>query len=105
MADYGAEAAMMTSGTSTPLEIRRMLAAPIEDVFAAWIDQDGMREWFSPTGVAEVTADFRPGGSFRLGIVDGNVSIDCTGVFRIVDPHVCSFLLGAHDIPVGVTPS
>jgi uncharacterized protein YndB with AHSA1/START domain len=86
MADYGAEAAVMTSSTSAPLEIRRVIAAPTEEVFAAWLDQDGMRQWFSPTGLATVTADFRPGGSFRLVIADENVSIDATGVFRVIAP-------------------
>jgi uncharacterized protein YndB with AHSA1/START domain len=76
----------MTTSTAAPLEIRRVIAAPIEEVFAAWLDQNGMREWFSPSGAATMTADFRPGGSFHLVMSDENVSVEPTGVFRVIDP-------------------
>jgi uncharacterized protein YndB with AHSA1/START domain len=69
-----------------PIEVRRVIAAPIDEVFAAWLDADGMREWMSPMGTASMTADFRPGGAFRLVMLQGDTSIEHTGVFREIDP-------------------
>jgi uncharacterized protein YndB with AHSA1/START domain len=70
----------------TPIEVRRVIAAPIDEVFAAWLDADGMREWMSPMGTASMTADFRPGGSFRLVMLHGETSIEHVGVYRVIDP-------------------
>jgi uncharacterized protein YndB with AHSA1/START domain len=69
-----------------PVEVRRIIAAPVAEVFAAWLDPEGMREWFNPFGTATMTADFRPGGSFRLVMSDAEATIEHTGVYREIDP-------------------
>jgi uncharacterized protein YndB with AHSA1/START domain len=76
----------MAHSNDTPIVIRRVLPAPIEEVFAAWIDAEGMRDWFSPIGSASMTADCRPGGRFRLVMSDESQSIEHTGEYRVVDP-------------------
>jgi uncharacterized protein YndB with AHSA1/START domain len=76
----------MTNNPEAPIVIRRVLPAPIEEVFAAWVDVDGIQEWFSPIGTASMTADCRPGGRFRLVMSDESQSIEHTGKYRVVDP-------------------
>ncbi|HTE84512.1 MAG TPA: SRPBCC domain-containing protein [Dehalococcoidia bacterium] len=71
---------------AAPIEIRRVIAAPVDDVFAAWVDPASMREWFNPFGRAAMTADFREGGSFRLVMSDEHLSVEHTGVYRVIDP-------------------
>ena len=95
----------MTNSTSAPLEIRRVIAAPIEEVFAAWLDQDGMREWFTPSGAATMTADFRPGGSFHLVMSDENVSVEPMSLSALSTRQGCSSLPGARNIRAGTTRS
>jgi uncharacterized protein YndB with AHSA1/START domain len=76
----------MVNKAETPIVIRRVLPAPVEEVFAAWTDVEGMQDWFSPFGTGSMTADCRPGGRFRLVMSDGAQSIEHTGEYRIVDP-------------------
>ncbi len=49
------------------LEIKRVIKAPRDRVYAAWTDPKQMREWFGPEGVRtrNVIADARVGGKFR----------------------------------------
>jgi uncharacterized protein YndB with AHSA1/START domain len=74
------------SSEEFPIVIRRLLPAPIQEVFAAWTDAAAMTDWFSPFGAASMTADFRPGGRFRLVMTHGSQSIEHTGEYRTVDP-------------------
>jgi uncharacterized protein YndB with AHSA1/START domain len=63
-----------------------MLPAPIEEVFAAWTDPELMSIWLSPIGRAEVEADPRVHGRFRVLMVGGDVSIEHTGEYLVFDP-------------------
>jgi len=61
---------MTTSKTTTSTEGRdlvltRMIDAPTEKVFRAWIDPELMKQWFvpAPWTIATVETDVRPGGS------------------------------------------
>jgi uncharacterized protein YndB with AHSA1/START domain len=46
----------------------RVIAAPLERVFAALVDPDALTEWLPPTGMSGrfERFDARPGGSYRL---------------------------------------
>jgi|SRR5690242_2797711 uncharacterized protein YndB with AHSA1/START domain len=67
--------------------IRRLIDAPRAEVFAAWTDAAGMRDWMCPGTVARAEAelDVRPGGRFRIVMVTPNERIEHTGVYRVVE--------------------
>ena len=72
------------------LEIRRVLNAPIDQVWAAWADPENLKHWFCPlpwtVPVAEM--DLRPGGRFRTVMAGPNGErSDNTGVFLEVVPN------------------
>ena len=71
---------------NAPIRIERMLPAPIEEVFAAWTDPESMSLWLSPIGRADVEADPRVHGRFRVVMVGGDVSIEHTGEYLVFDP-------------------
>ena len=73
------------------LVVRRVIAAPVERVFAAWTTPDLLRAWFGPAGVTCIAAevDLRVGGAYKLGnrLPDARV-VWITGTFeRIEAPH------------------
>jgi glutathione S-transferase len=58
---------------ATTVEVVRTIAAPVAKVFAAWTDAATLRLWLapSPSVVLEASADARPGGRYRIVVVDG----------------------------------
>ena len=75
----------------TAIRLERLLPAPVAEVFAAWTDPARMR-WLAPTGYAEVEADLRVGGRFRVTMIDDDVRIEHTGQYLVIDPpHRLSF--------------
>lgn len=58
---------MMETPRQTRLEIKRVIKASRERVYAAWTDPKQMKEWFGPEGVRtrSVIADARVGGELR----------------------------------------
>src|SRR5258708_35215351 len=54
--------------TNDKLVIRKLIPASREEVFDAWGDATGMREWMCPGDAisAEAQIDFRQGGSLRI---------------------------------------
>lgn len=72
----------------TSLEVRRVLPATAEEVFAAWTDRELMGRWLSPAGHAEVEVDLRVGGRFRVTMVGEGQRIEHTGEYlEIVPPR------------------
>src|SRR6202035_349615 len=74
------------SSPVSAVRIERLLPAPIADVFAAWTNAEIMAHWFSPSGRAEVQADARVGGRFRVVMLDGSFRLEHIGTYLIVDP-------------------
>jgi uncharacterized protein YndB with AHSA1/START domain len=80
------------NATTLPeLTLTRLIDAPRERVFKAWIDPSHLAQWWGPKGftnpVCEV--DVRPGGAIRIDMraPDGNV-FPMDGVFHeIVEPE------------------
>jgi uncharacterized protein YndB with AHSA1/START domain len=68
------------------LELRRTLAAPPPQVFAAWTDAARLARWMSPVGHARVEADARPGGLLRVVMVGEGREIEHVGEFVELDP-------------------
>ena len=67
--------------------IRKTLTASREDVFDAWLDAEGMREWMCPGAVtsSEVVLDPRVGGRFRIVMTAPGAIIVNTGEYLILD--------------------
>jgi uncharacterized protein YndB with AHSA1/START domain len=90
--------------TETSLTIRRQISAPPEDVFDAWTDAEGMRQWMRPGDVedAEVSLDVRVGGRFTIDMIQGDVTHKHHGEYRVVDrPRRLVFTWNADWIPGG----
>jgi uncharacterized protein YndB with AHSA1/START domain len=65
------------AGQSLRVELRRVIRAPRQRVFAAWTDPEQIRKWMGPgmIAVSDVQTDARPGGAYRIemkGSIDGN---------------------------------
>ena len=72
--------------------VEREVAAPIDEVFAAWTTPALMARWLSPTGRAEVDADIRVGGRFRVVMLDADSRLEHTGEYlRIEPPSLLAF--------------
>ena len=81
------------SETST-LQMKRVIKAKRERVFAAWIQPELMRQWFAPgaMAVAEVETGARPGGTYRIAMEGDNGSGKCvssrvSGVYQTMIPN------------------
>jgi uncharacterized protein YndB with AHSA1/START domain len=71
------------------LEIKRVIKAPRDRVYAAWTDPAQLRHWFGPENVQtrELIADTRVGGQFRWDLTnqDGE-EMTMRGEFRELQP-------------------
>jgi uncharacterized protein YndB with AHSA1/START domain len=67
--------------------IRRIFPASCEDVFDAWLDAEGMREWMAPGPVTscEVALEPRVGGHFRIVMTAPGAQFVNTGEFWVLD--------------------
>jgi uncharacterized protein YndB with AHSA1/START domain len=67
--------------------VRRVLPASSEEVFDAWLDAEGMREWMCPGPVtsSEVTLEPQVGGRFRIVMTAPGAQFVNTGEFRVLD--------------------
>jgi uncharacterized protein YndB with AHSA1/START domain len=45
-----------------------------------------MRSWLSPVGHAEVEADLRVDGEFRVVMIDGDMRIEHSGEYLVLEP-------------------
>jgi uncharacterized protein YndB with AHSA1/START domain len=72
--------------------VSRLVRASAADIFDAWTVPRIMAEWMTPVGEAEVQADVRVGGRFRLVMADEHLSIEHTGEYLVVEPpHLLVF--------------
>lgn len=58
--------------TEASLEIRRVIKAPRDRVYAAWTDPEQLRQWFGPENVRtrEIVAQTWVGGKFRWDLIN-----------------------------------
>ena len=68
--------------------LERILSAPPPDVFRAWTDPESLRVFMCPGGVtsADVEADVRVGGRFRIVMHEGDRAIVHAGEYRVIEP-------------------
>ena len=54
------------------LEVKRVIKAPRDRVYAAWTDPAQLRTWFGPEGVQtrDLAADVRVGGKYRWDVIN-----------------------------------
>jgi uncharacterized protein YndB with AHSA1/START domain len=91
----------MTTATTKPeFRIERVFDAPRERVWSAWTDPVKVAQWFGPKGctVEVLASDFRPGGSLRARMQQGEYTYYGKFVYReIVAPERLAYEHGFAD--------
>jgi uncharacterized protein YndB with AHSA1/START domain len=67
--------------------LRRRIAATPEELFDAWTDADGMRDWMCPGNISSVEVRMEPrvGGSLLVVMHDADKTYEHSGQFTIVE--------------------
>jgi len=76
-------------GSADVLVVRRLLPAPREDVFAAWLDPTSLARWMCPGRVERATAEVEPrvGGKFRIVMLRRQgAGAEHRGEYLAIDP-------------------
>ena|SRR5205807_9740870 len=71
------------------LEIKRLIKAPRDRVYAAWTNPAQMKQWFGPENVRtrDLIADARVGGTFRWDLTNSDgEKMTCCGEYRELQP-------------------
>ena len=70
------------------LVVSRVIPASREEVFAAWLDPEGMAEWMrpGPTTRTSVELDPRVGGKFRIVMYQGDRGEEHVGEYLAIEP-------------------
>jgi len=70
------------------LVVRKVIPASREEIFAAWIDPESLRDWMCPGEIvtAEAQVDPRVGGSYRIVMKTPTRQVDHTGEYLVVEP-------------------
>jgi uncharacterized protein YndB with AHSA1/START domain len=79
----------MTTEQNFRLEIKRVLNAPRDRVYAAWTDPAQLKQWFGPENVRtrDLIADARVGGEFRWDLINlEGEKMTIRGEFRELQP-------------------
>jgi uncharacterized protein YndB with AHSA1/START domain len=76
------------SSEDAVLVVRRVVAVPREEVFAAWLDPASLREWMRPGDVDRATAEVDPrvGGKFRIVMHHGGRDNAHWGEYLAIEP-------------------
>ncbi len=72
-----------------PIVVERLIAASVEDVFAAWSDADSMSAWMCPGDTvshSSVETDFRVGGAFSIVMHGQEGDYPHSGEYLEIDP-------------------
>ena len=70
------------------LVVRRVIPAPRERVFAAWLDPKSLAQWMRPGGATEASVEVDPkvGGRFRIVMIEGPKRYEHTGEYLVIEP-------------------
>ena len=74
------------------LRVSRVIQAPIEKVFNAWLDPQFLARFMLPAAgmqAPKVTADAREGGSFSIIMQVGDQELPHGGNYQKIEPHHC----------------
>ena len=80
---------MTTKAEKLSLEIKRLIKAPPDRVYAAWTDPAQLKQWFGPENVQthDLVADVRVGGTFRWDLSNSEgEKMTCRGEYRELQP-------------------
>jgi serine/threonine protein kinase len=95
----------VTRTVESTIRLEKHVAAPIEQVFAAWVDAGNMADWYAPTDdyttpVADVEA--RVGGKYRVGMQhkDNDFMNLVTGQYSRFEPPYTLQFTWAWETPV-----
>ena len=75
--------------TTKAIVQERLIAAPVERVYAAWTRAESLAVWMGPGpefGAASVTLDFRVGGAFEI-VMHGEEDFRQTGEYVEIVPN------------------
>ena len=77
----------MSQSDPNKLVIRRRVPATRDELFGAWTDAEGMREWMCPGNIlsVDVRMDLRVGGSFLIVMRDAHETYEHRGEFTVID--------------------
>ena len=81
---------MTTSTQDLTLSVSRVIHAPVERVFDAWLDPAMLMRFMCPgPGMTTPRADVTPqvGGRFDLIMKNGDTELPHGGVYRVIDRH------------------
>jgi uncharacterized protein YndB with AHSA1/START domain len=79
---------MSSSASGETLVVRRVIPAPRERVFAAWLDPASLAQWMRPGGATDATAEVDPqvGGKFRIVMIEGPRRYEHIGEYLVIQP-------------------
>jgi uncharacterized protein YndB with AHSA1/START domain len=80
---------MQGTAKKLSLEIKRLIKAPPDRVYAAWTDPGQLKQWFGPENVQtrDLIADARVGGKFRWDLINSEgEKMTCLGEYRELQP-------------------
>jgi uncharacterized protein YndB with AHSA1/START domain/predicted Ser/Thr protein kinase len=105
MKEMNADVLRVTRTVESTIRLEKHVAAPIEQVFAAWVDAGNMADWYAPTDdyttpVADVEA--RVGGMYRVGMQhkDNDFMNLVTGQYSRFEPPYTLQFTWAWETPV-----
>lgn len=76
--------------TDLTLQIERIIAAPREALFKAWLDPEMLKRFMLPgenMSVPRASADAREGGRFEIIMKAGDEEMPHRGTYREISPH------------------
>ena len=76
--------------TDLTLTVERVIAAPPEDVFKAWLDPETLRKFMTPEAsmsVPRASTDPREGGRFAIIMEAGGQELPHSVTYTPIDPH------------------
>ena len=80
----------MKTQQNIKLEIKRVINAPRDRVYAAWTDPAQLKKWFGPEDVQtdDLIVDARVGGEFRWDLTNSEgEKMICRGEYRELQPN------------------
>jgi uncharacterized protein YndB with AHSA1/START domain len=79
---------MSRSDSGETLVVRRVIPAPRERVFAAWLDPESLAQWMRPGGMTDATVEVDPkvGGRFRIVMIEGPKRYEHRGEYLVIRP-------------------
>ena len=77
-----------TDEAAETLVVRRLLPAPREQVFAAWLDPVSLAQWMCPGDVTSARVEIEPrvGGKLRIVMMRGQDGIEHQGEYLLIEP-------------------